>query len=60
MHRNMRNLFFDPLHCMNTLGQISGLQNSLTQHGIILTVDEKRHIDQVMFDGLTYLNTSPR
>ncbi len=50
----MRGLFFNPLNILATLD----FQKTLNDNEITLTPDEKKNIDQIIFDGLVYQHCS--
>ena len=58
MHRQMRGLFFNPLNILATLDQLVDFQKTLNDNEITLTSEEKKNIDQIIFDGLVYQHCS--
>ena len=60
LHRKIKGLFFDPLRSMMTLDQLVEFQDTLNKHRIVLNADEKRNIDNIIFDSLVYRHCSPQ
>ena len=58
LHRKLKGLTFDALSDLRTLDQIVPFQVLLTREGISLSIAEKKLIDQIIFDGLSYTNCS--
>ena len=60
LNNRVKGLFFDPLHCLDTLNQLVSFQEMLSTHNITLTVDEMKHIDTLTVDGIVPRNCCER
>ena len=60
LYNKVKGLFLDPLHCLDTSNQLVSFQEMLSTHNMILSVEEKRHIDMITLYGIVSRNCCER